>query len=538
MEELVRRTRPRLTKMARRIGAPQDAEDSVQASYHALLRLGSVPDAPIFPWLVTTVVRVAYRKKATALRQRALAERLARPQDAVTPPQQALADERARLVRRGVAQLPDRYRHPLILYHLEGLTVRETAALLGVADSTVTTRLQRGRSLLRSRLGATFALGACAVPWVLMDGWQWAAPYASIGGAAVKAKTAVALASVGLTAGALGIVVGATSWATPASANGRAPRDDPGAVRDVARLTATVRARDAEITKLRARVANVESEAESGAAKRTNGLRTGRGDLASAAQAAAMAMFVTRISMEDARASAHRLGVTEEELAVSLDLFNAIRNDADPVVKQAMKDRFAELGDRRVSAATALLRGIDAKGPEVVTAMQHFVNAAHVESQAQHWVDTLADHMTPGTTKLRLIESLSSVKSATVHAYLVERVAREEDPYVFGSILSHLGDLKDDRLVPHASRALASGKNKPHRYYWLHALAKLGGDRAKRALIEHLHRPPDSDTLHAIEALERIDKRAAQQEARRLIHETNLKALSKADKEKLKTKAN
>ncbi len=38
MEEFVATTRPRLLKAARRIGAPQDADDSVQAAYHALLQ--------------------------------------------------------------------------------------------------------------------------------------------------------------------------------------------------------------------------------------------------------------------------------------------------------------------------------------------------------------------------------------------------------------------------------------------------------------------------------------------------------------------
>ena len=37
MEEIVRQTRGRLIAAARRIGNPQDAEDSVQATYHALL---------------------------------------------------------------------------------------------------------------------------------------------------------------------------------------------------------------------------------------------------------------------------------------------------------------------------------------------------------------------------------------------------------------------------------------------------------------------------------------------------------------------
>ena len=43
MEALVAATRPRLVAIARRIGAPQDAEDATQAAYHALLRRGELP---------------------------------------------------------------------------------------------------------------------------------------------------------------------------------------------------------------------------------------------------------------------------------------------------------------------------------------------------------------------------------------------------------------------------------------------------------------------------------------------------------------
>ncbi len=55
MEELVRRTRRKLVGVAGRIGARQDAEDSVQAAYHALLVRPQLPEAPILPWLMTAV---------------------------------------------------------------------------------------------------------------------------------------------------------------------------------------------------------------------------------------------------------------------------------------------------------------------------------------------------------------------------------------------------------------------------------------------------------------------------------------------------
>ena len=149
MEALVRATRRKLVGVAARIGAPQDAEDSVQAAYHALLRRGDdPPDAP-FPWLVTTVVRIAYRRKAVARRDAALAERLGRSGADGGPPTAASRAEERHLVRREVARLPARFRDAVVLHHLEGLSVAETGRLLDVPVATVKTRLFRGRGGLR-----------------------------------------------------------------------------------------------------------------------------------------------------------------------------------------------------------------------------------------------------------------------------------------------------------------------------------------------------------------------------------------------------
>jgi hypothetical protein len=58
MEDIVRRTRPRLLRIARRIGGAQDAEDSVQTAYHALLRSRRLDrDVPLEGWLVTATVK-------------------------------------------------------------------------------------------------------------------------------------------------------------------------------------------------------------------------------------------------------------------------------------------------------------------------------------------------------------------------------------------------------------------------------------------------------------------------------------------------
>src|SRR5262249_46081530 len=58
--------------------------------------------------------------------------------------------------------LSERYRAPLTLHYLQGKTLDESAAQLGLARSTLKTRLGRGRAGLRARLGRR-GRGAAAV---------------------------------------------------------------------------------------------------------------------------------------------------------------------------------------------------------------------------------------------------------------------------------------------------------------------------------------------------------------------------------------
>ena len=56
---------------------------------------------------------------------------------------------------QAVMALPRKYRVPLYLYYYEGFPVKEVAALCGLKDSTVRTRLQRARERLKKELSDT-----------------------------------------------------------------------------------------------------------------------------------------------------------------------------------------------------------------------------------------------------------------------------------------------------------------------------------------------------------------------------------------------
>lgn len=52
-----------------------------------------------------------------------------------------------------VMKLPKKYSAVLHLYYYEGYSCRETAAVLGISESSVQTRLMRARNMLKERLG-------------------------------------------------------------------------------------------------------------------------------------------------------------------------------------------------------------------------------------------------------------------------------------------------------------------------------------------------------------------------------------------------
>ncbi len=164
---IVQVTRPRLLVAARRIGRPQDAEDAVQEAYLSLVRNGRTAEGiPVFPWLLTATVRIAYRQKAVLAREDRLAALLARdpPRDGGPLADAATAEEAARL-RNEVDRLPETYRNTVILHYFQGLSTAETALLLGASDSAVRVRLHRARLLLRLRWVPSVVLGALAFPW-------------------------------------------------------------------------------------------------------------------------------------------------------------------------------------------------------------------------------------------------------------------------------------------------------------------------------------------------------------------------------------
>lgn len=69
-----------------------------------------------------------------------------------SPQRHALGREAHRALTQAIRSLDLRYRAPLVMREVEGLTYREIATALGISEGTVKSRLHRARTLLKASL--------------------------------------------------------------------------------------------------------------------------------------------------------------------------------------------------------------------------------------------------------------------------------------------------------------------------------------------------------------------------------------------------
>jgi RNA polymerase sigma factor (sigma-70 family) len=176
--QLLRRHGPMVLGVCRRaLGPTPDADDAFQATFIALARQARRVKETVPGWLFRVAVRTSWR----ALRR---ADRAVRSTDRMDSADDLAALEWRdvrRLLDEELNRLPDRWRSPLVLCYLDGLTRDEAARQLGWSLRTLHRRLDEGRQRLRARLVkrglgpavlAAAVLGAndlrCAVPPALM----------------------------------------------------------------------------------------------------------------------------------------------------------------------------------------------------------------------------------------------------------------------------------------------------------------------------------------------------------------------------------
>src|SRR5262245_24863251 len=162
-ETLVRRHGPMVWRVCRRVlQNDADAEDALQTTFLVFVRRADAipPRDQVGPWLHGVAYRTAMKARTLKAR-RWVKEQAARPA-AWAPPTEPY-DDLLPLLDEELTRLPDKYRLPMVLCDLEGLTRKEAACQLGWPEGTVATRLTRARSLLAERLtrrGCGIAAGA------------------------------------------------------------------------------------------------------------------------------------------------------------------------------------------------------------------------------------------------------------------------------------------------------------------------------------------------------------------------------------------
>ena len=129
---------------------PDDAQDAFQATFLVLAsRARSVRrQNSLGSWLLAVARRVAMRSRADAARRRVHERRAAetKADHAPSPP------ESWPEVHEEIDRLPERYREPVVLCYLEGLTTEAAALRLGCPKGTVLSRLSRARERLQRKL--------------------------------------------------------------------------------------------------------------------------------------------------------------------------------------------------------------------------------------------------------------------------------------------------------------------------------------------------------------------------------------------------
>ncbi|MFQ5844126.1 MAG: RNA polymerase sigma factor, partial [Planctomycetota bacterium] len=211
LEQLLRHERF-LRALARRL--LQDAtraDDVVQEAWLVALRSRKSPQQVRRSWLAG-VVRNLVRRTRREEARRARRERIAAQGGAERSTDELFGE---RMVRRRIAELvlglPERYREPVLLRFYDGLRPLDIAERLGVAGSTVRTRLRRGLARIRRRLEAEHGGGRGAIR-------------ALLGVVAAAALPRRAAAAPGRTAGTLSAGAAALLVALCVARLGPAPR--------------------------------------------------------------------------------------------------------------------------------------------------------------------------------------------------------------------------------------------------------------------------------------------------------------------------
>jgi RNA polymerase sigma-70 factor (ECF subfamily) len=166
-ETLVRRYEASLRKLAfgylrDRMLAEDVAQESLLVAYQ---RIGTLGHAEAFrSWLFRIATNRAHDFLRRVARKAEIGgeegeERIGELEEPVDATARLVTRDLGRRLAGAVAELPEKYRRPLLLKEIEGMTYAEIAELLGWPMGTVQIRIHRARLRLRERAGTLFGTG-------------------------------------------------------------------------------------------------------------------------------------------------------------------------------------------------------------------------------------------------------------------------------------------------------------------------------------------------------------------------------------------
>jgi RNA polymerase sigma factor (sigma-70 family) len=151
---LVERHGPMVLRVCRQVlGDQHDAQDAFQATFLVLVKkASSVHNAEsLSSWLHGIALRVAMRAKADEARRR-VHERAWAAMKKKERDDKAIRPDSCPELHEEIARLPQRYREPVVLCYLEGMTSEQAAMRIGCPAGTVWSRLSTARQRLRRSL--------------------------------------------------------------------------------------------------------------------------------------------------------------------------------------------------------------------------------------------------------------------------------------------------------------------------------------------------------------------------------------------------
>ncbi len=162
-EELVRIHERRVFGMLyRMMGTREEAEDVTQETFLSLHRHGHSfrSEARFSTFVYRVAANAALNRRRLLGRSRTRVQRLEQRQAAGddlpsaprSPEEATEGSEMAVQVHKALQGLVPAMRMPLIMYEMQGLSYREIAASLDVAEGTVKSRIHRARQVLRGEL--------------------------------------------------------------------------------------------------------------------------------------------------------------------------------------------------------------------------------------------------------------------------------------------------------------------------------------------------------------------------------------------------